>query len=158
MSTSEDGAGQLLFPASVERVESDGSLLLQYFRAESDGSQVFLERGRELPEWVSPRVQMPWHPTHLRDILKIFLRRNVGHGKVIEGLEVRWGLVVRVLQALARLGTWNDDGRMVRVECMLNGLRSSIGSGLWNTCMRHSCSWRGIEWPFSALGMTRMMV
>ena len=108
MSTSEDGAGQLVFPASVERVESDGSLLLQYFQVDADGSQVLLETSRELPEWVSPRVQMPWHPTHLQDILKIFLRRNVGHGKVIEGLEVRWGLLVRVLQALARLGPWNN--------------------------------------------------
>ena len=113
MSTSVDAAGQLLFPASVERVESDGNLLLQYFKVESDGTQVHLETGRELPDWVSPRVQMPWHPTHLQDILKIFLRRNVGHGRVIEGLEVRWGLVVRVLQALSRLGPWNGDGRMV---------------------------------------------
>ena len=61
MSTSVDAAGQLLFPASVERVESDGNLLLQYFKVESDGTQVPLETGRELPDWVSPRVQMPWH-------------------------------------------------------------------------------------------------
>ena len=74
MSTSVDAAGQLLFPASVERVEPDGSLLLQYFKVESDGTQVPLEMGRELPEWVSPRVQMPWHPTHLQDILEIFLK------------------------------------------------------------------------------------
>ena len=31
----------------------------------------------------------------------------------MEGLEVRWGLVVRVLHALSRLGPWNGDGRMV---------------------------------------------
>ena len=61
MSTSVDAAGQLLFPASVERVESAGKLLLQYFKVESDGTQVPLETGRELPDWVSPRVQMPWH-------------------------------------------------------------------------------------------------
>ena len=73
MSTSVGAAGQLLFPASVERVESDGSLLLQYFKVESYGTQVPLEIGRELPEWVSPRVQMPWHPKHLQDILKVFM-------------------------------------------------------------------------------------
>jgi len=37
------------------------------------------------------------------------LRRNIGHGRVLEGLEVRWGLVVRVLQALTRLGPWRGS-------------------------------------------------
>ncbi len=32
------------------------------------------------------------------------------YGRVLEGLEVRWGLVVRVLQALTRLGPWRVDG------------------------------------------------
>ena len=36
-------------------------------------------------------------------------RRNLGHGRVLDGLEVRWGLVVQVMQALTRIGRWRDD-------------------------------------------------
>ena len=38
------------------------------------------------------------------------LRRNVGRGKTLEGLEVRWGLVARILQALTQFGIWRSDG------------------------------------------------
>ena len=109
MSTSVDAAGQLLFPASVERVESDGNLLLQYFKVEFDGTQVHLETGRELPDWVSPRVQMPWHPTHLQDILKIFLRRNVGHAESLRA----WRCVGALLFACCRRCRGSDHGTVM---------------------------------------------
>ena len=39
------------------------------------------------------------------------LRRNLGHGRVIEGLELRWGLVSNILHALVALGRWRvSDG------------------------------------------------
>ena len=77
-----DGAGKLVFPATVLRVESDGRLVLRYDHGFGEGV--------ELPDWVSPRVEMPWHPHQLREALVVMLRRNVGHGQVLEGLEVRW--------------------------------------------------------------------
>ena len=81
----------------------EGELLLKY-DGEDDGVQS-LEYERD----VTPRICMPWHPRYLKGDFSIMLRRNVGHGKLIEGLEVRWGLVVRVLQALTRLGFWRGD-------------------------------------------------
>ena len=38
-----------------------------------------------LQEQLAPRVQMPWHPKYLKENLVICLRRNIGHGKVLEG-------------------------------------------------------------------------
>ena len=74
----------------------------------AEGTRIIDGRGKELPEGVAPRVQMPWHPSYLKEVLVVMLRRNVGHGRILEGFEVRWGLVVRVLQALTRLGPWRD--------------------------------------------------
>ena len=79
-----DEAGYMVFPATVKSVLADGRLLVKY--DDFDGAE-----GVELPQNVCARVQMPWHPTHLNEALIIMLRRNVGHGKVLEGLEVRWG-------------------------------------------------------------------
>ncbi len=101
-----DAAGQLVFPATVLEVLKDGRLVLQYTGPDDD----VLGQGVELPDWVTPRVQMPWHPSCLKEALVIMMRRNVGHGRVLEGLEVRWDLVVRVLQALTRLGPWSGEG------------------------------------------------
>ena len=53
---------------------------------------------------------MPWHPKFLKDQLVIILRRNLGHGRVLAGLEVRWRLVSNILNALTRLGHWRLDG------------------------------------------------
>ena len=65
-----------------------------------------------MPEWVEARVQMPWHPRFLKEALVVCLRRNVGHGKVLEGLEVRWAVVCRLMQALTKLGRWRLDGAL----------------------------------------------
>jgi len=100
-----DASGHLVFAATVKDVAADGRLVLEY--TDADGN--VLGEGVEQPDWVRPRVQMPWHPSQLKEALVIMLRRNVGHGRVLEGLEVRWGLVVRVLQALTKLGLWRDS-------------------------------------------------
>ena len=90
-----DGSGLLVFPARVVEVLPDGRLVLVY-----DGED---GRGLELPENVTPRVQMPWHPRYLKGCLVIMLRRSLGRGVVLEGLEVRWPLVCRLLQALTHV-------------------------------------------------------
>jgi hypothetical protein len=97
-----DESGCLVFPATVKRVLPDGSLLVVYDKG--------LGEGLELPEHVAARVQMPWHPATLKGILTIFLRRNLGYGKVLEGLEVRWGYVSKLVQALAHVGPYRLDG------------------------------------------------
>ena len=38
------------------------------------------------------------------------LRRNLGRGRVMEGLELRWALVSNILHALTALGPWRLDG------------------------------------------------
>ena len=78
-----------MFPARVKEILLDGKLLLEY----DHGGE-----GVELPEWVWPRAQMPWHPKDVPLILN--LRRNLGRGVVLEGLHVRWWYVARLLRAL----------------------------------------------------------
>ena len=88
-----DERGYLVFPAEVREVLSDGKLVLDY--------DFDMGRGVELPEFVSPRLRMPWHPRFLKGQTTIMLRRNLGRGRKLEGLEVRWGLVARCLRALS---------------------------------------------------------
>ena len=38
------------------------------------------------------------------------LRRNIGRGEVIEGIQVRWWLVAQILQALTEWGPYRLDG------------------------------------------------
>jgi len=97
-----DERGYLVFPATVKEVLSDGRLVLIY--------DFGLGEGVELPEQVWPRVMMPWHPRFLKGQTKILLRRNVGHGRSIEGLEVNWSKVARILQVLTRWGWWRPEG------------------------------------------------
>jgi hypothetical protein len=97
-----DEQGFLVFPARVKRVEADGRLVLEY-----DGG---IGEGLELPEKVRGRVQMPWHPKFLKGQLVIMLRRNMGHGRVLEGLEVRWSYVARIMKALTHIGRYRMDG------------------------------------------------
>ena len=108
----EDLQGRVVFPATVEEVYLDGRVRLRYDAPpESDGAAaVASEEGVELQEHLAPRVQMPWHPKYLKENLVICLRRNVGHGKVLEGLEVRWAYVCRLIAALTRLGNYGLDG------------------------------------------------
>ena len=95
------GRMHLVFAADIIEIANDGRLRLQY---DCDSSTAW-----ESPEWVEPRVQMPWHPELLRENLVLMFRRNLGHGRVIDGLEVRWEKVVRVMRALTRIGRWRDD-------------------------------------------------
>jgi hypothetical protein len=105
----QDARGYVIFPATVTRVDPDGRLFLKY--------DAGLGEGLECRDQVTPRVQMPWHPKALRDNLVIMLRKNVGYGRVLEGLEVRWPLVVRVMHALTSCpgigeSAWRDGGAM----------------------------------------------
>ena len=88
-----DPHGRLVYPATVRRVEGAAILMLEYdeFRGE-----LYPERTENL----TSRVQMPWQPRQLQGALVIFLTQNVKFGDAIEGLEVRWGLVCRVMRAL----------------------------------------------------------
>ena len=101
-----DAFGALIFPASVVEVRPNGQLPLEY-----DGGG----RGLEWQSNVTPRQAMPWHP---RDVpLHLMLRRNVGRGrKPVEGLQVRWNVVSKLLQALCSLprngaGPWRQGGQ-----------------------------------------------
>jgi len=94
-----NAAGQLTFGATITGERQDGAYELRYDVA-ADAT------GVELVEHLTPRVQMPWHPKDLRGQLVIMLRRNMGHGQLLEGLEVRWGLVHRLLQVLSQPGWW----------------------------------------------------
>ena len=100
-----DARGALIYPATVREVLPDGTLVLDY----DHGGD-----GVELPEHVRPRVVMPWHP---RDVpLHLMLRRNLGGGKVLEGLQVRWHYVSRLFQALCAFprngyGPWRLGGK-----------------------------------------------
>ena len=93
-----DAQGRLVYPATVRRVEGVGVLMLEYDHHFGQG-----EFCAERFEHVTPRVQMPWHPRQLHGKLVIMLTRNVRHGEPIEGLEVRWDLVCKILRALTRL-------------------------------------------------------
>ena len=72
----QDEAGNLVFAATVTDVMADGTLVLQY----DIGGE-----GVERITQVEPRVRMPWHPTFLRGVYTILLRRNLGHGRTLEG-------------------------------------------------------------------------
>jgi len=100
-----DACGFLIFPATVREVLPDGTLVLDY----DHGGE-----GLELHTSVRPRQVMPWHP---KDVpLHLMLRRNVGRGRdPLEGLQVRWGYVSRLLQALCAFprngyGPWRLGG------------------------------------------------
>ena len=72
------------------------------------------EQGRESYEYerdVTPRICMPWHPRYLKGDFSIMLRRNVGRGAVLEGLEVRWWLVSAILKVLMEYHHWYKQGR-----------------------------------------------
>ena len=47
-------------------------------------------------------------PHFLKGQTKILLQRNLGRGKKIEGLEVRWGNVARIVRALTMVGDWRE--------------------------------------------------
>ena len=87
-----DEHGYLVFPATVVEVQ-EARLKLRY---DTDGDEV--SEGWEEMRHVTPRVCMPWHPKFLRGDFSILLRRNVGRGVVMEGLEVRWWLVSALLK------------------------------------------------------------
>jgi len=101
----EDSGGALIYPAKVQDIMADGTLVLEY----DHGGE-----GPELPEHVRPRVVMPWHPRRVP--LHLMLRRNLGGGKdPLEGLQVRWWYVARLLQALCAFpkvgyGPWRLGG------------------------------------------------
>ena len=96
-----DEEGRLVYPAEVVEVRGDGVLKLEYRHGGI---------GFERVEDVEARLQMPWNPKLLRNKLMIMLRRNVGRGAVIEGLQVRWWLVAQILQALTEIGPYRMDG------------------------------------------------
>ena len=96
-----DEEGRLVFAATVLEVTAAGVLSLSY---DVGG------RGLETPSMVWPRVRMPWHPKFLKGQLAFMLRRNIGQGRVLEGLEVRWDMVSRLLGALTCVGPWRLDG------------------------------------------------
>jgi len=53
---------------------------------------------------------MLWHPKFLKGVCTTMLRRDLGRGRALEGLELRWGLVSNILHALTALGPWRLDG------------------------------------------------
>ena len=96
-----DESGCLVYPATIREVLPDGLLVLDY---DCGGD------GVEEAQHVWPRVRLPHQPKFLKGQLAIMLRRNLGHGRVLEGLEVRWSLVSNILDALMKLGPWRLDG------------------------------------------------
>ena len=94
-------SGLMVYAATVKEIRRDGKLLLEY----DIGGQ-----GVELPEWVTPRAQMPWHPKDVPMILN--LRRNLGRGVILEGLQVRWSYVSRLFRALCGLA---PNGQVWRI-------------------------------------------
>ena len=98
----QDEQGYLVYSATVESVDLAGKLRLKYDHDLGEG-EVEISH-------VQPRVRMPWHPKFLKGVCTLMLRRNLGRGRVLEGLELRWGLVPDILQALAQLGRWRLDG------------------------------------------------
>ena len=99
-----DGCESLIYPGTVREVRPNGHLEVEY---DVGG------KGLELPENVRPRQVMPWHP---KDVpLHMMLRRNIGHGRVLEGLQVRWAYVAKLMQALCAYprqgyGPWRLGG------------------------------------------------
>ena len=68
-----------MYPAAVREVLPDGLLVLDY-RCGGEGVEDIAN--------VWPRIRMPWHAKFMKGQLTIMLRRNLGHGRVLEGLEV----------------------------------------------------------------------
>lgn len=110
-SRAHDDEGHVIYPATIIEVDpAGGKLQLSY-----DG----VSGGKEPGCWwvpyqkVESRISMPWHPSKLSRVLTVMLRRNVGKGVVLEGMQVRWDLVRRLLGALTKMGRWHDteDGR-----------------------------------------------
>ena len=91
-----DELGYLVFPATVGSVDLAGKLRLDYDHGLGEGEVEIAH--------VQPRVRMPWHPKFLKSVYAIMLRRNVGRGRVLEGLKLRWGLASNILHALTQLG------------------------------------------------------
>ena len=77
-----DGTGALVWPATVKEVGASGQLVLTYDPGFGKGPV-------ELTH-VTPRMRMPWHPKFLKGVYTLMLRRNLGRGRVLEGLELRW--------------------------------------------------------------------
>ncbi len=98
----QDEQGYLVYPATVESVDLAGKLRLTYDHDLGEGVVDISH--------VQPRVRMPWHPKFLKGVYTLMLRRNLGRGRVLEGLELRWGLVSNILHALTQLGRWRLDG------------------------------------------------
>ena len=70
----------MVFPATVREVLYDGKLVLDY------GTNGELGEGVELAEFVWPRIRMPWNPRFLRGQAYIFLQRNLGRGRKLDGI------------------------------------------------------------------------
>ena len=68
----EDERGYLVFPAQVRGLTEDGRLVLDY----EDSCGRAMGSGMELPENVSARIHMPWHPKFLKGQTKIMLQRD----------------------------------------------------------------------------------
>lgn len=108
----KDDAGRVVFGATVLEVQvTTGDLKLGY-----DTNPVTSSHPEKwVPQKkIEPRVTMPWHPKKLHNVVSVMLRRSVGRGVVLEGLQVRWDLVKRILEALTKLGPWHEteDGRL----------------------------------------------
>jgi hypothetical protein len=95
-----DENNYLVFGGTVREVLRDGTVVVDY-DCKGDGVEKI--------ENLEPRIRMPWHPKFLYGQLGLMLRRNIGHGRVLEGLEVRWGLVANILDALCRYGMWRGE-------------------------------------------------
>ena len=107
-----DECGCVVFPATVKRVTSTGLLVL-----ESDHCKN--EEAVERAEDVCPRVQMPWNPKRMRKNLVINLRRNIGHGQVLEGLAFLRAAGLRCAEI--RLGADDRGGRAVADAACADG-------------------------------------
>jgi len=89
----------VVFSATVKDVLDNGTYVLEY------------DHGGEGVASVSdlqPRVRMPWHPKFMQGQFRLMLRR-VQYGRVIEGCEIRWDYVCKVLEALTKLGRWRVE-------------------------------------------------
>ena len=99
-----DETSALVWPATVKEVSASGQLVLTYDHGFGEG---LVEISH-----LTPRVRMPWHPKFLKGVYTLLLRRNLGRGNVLEGLECPWGLVSNILHALVALGRWRLDGQV----------------------------------------------
>ena len=107
---SKDELGRMIFAGTVRKIFANGDMRVDY-----DDGTVQIGSGVERQENVSARVQMPWQPMQVQEHLVILMRRNVGYGQVLEGLEVRWALVAKIIRALASYpvvgaGPWREGG------------------------------------------------